>query len=272
MTVELVAIYVLAVVVVVEAIVLRVTRARLRAARQEIEELRAPTEPRTNLLLAGGRAAVKTMWQTANLINKEGFGGAMWSSIEELAGWAEVERPDLAKLAPTGRVAIVFSDIEGSTALNERMGDRAWVRLIDHHDKLVGRCVKKQSGYVVKSQGDGFMIAFAEPEQAVRCSIDMQQQLAKAPNGIRVRIGIHTGKSVRRGDDLFGRNVAMAARVASQADGGEILVSKAVRDALSGMGSCADISFDAGRTAELKGFAGDHRLYAVDWPPDSASR
>ena len=272
MTVELVAICVLAVVVVIEAIALRVTRTRLRAARQEIEELRAPSEPRTSLLLAGGRAAVKTMWQTANLINKEGFGGAMWSSIEELAGWAEVERPDLAKLAPTGRVAIVFSDIEGSTALNERMGDRAWVRLIDHHDKLVSRCVKKQSGYVVKSQGDGFMIAFAEPEQAVRCSIDMQQQLAKAPNGIRVRIGIHTGKSVRRGDDLFGRNVAMAARVASQANGDEILVSKAVRDALSGLDSCADISFDAGRVAELKGFTGEHRLYAVDWPPASSSR
>ncbi|WP_082981707.1 adenylate/guanylate cyclase domain-containing protein [Mycolicibacterium mucogenicum] len=272
-TISLVAICVLAVVVVVETIVLRVTRARLRAARREIEELRAPSEPRTNLLLAGGRAAVKTMWQTANLINKEGFGGAMWSSIEELAGWAEVERPDLAKLAPTGRVAIMFSDIEGSTALNERMGDRAWVRLIDHHDKLVGRCVKKQSGLVVKSQGDGFMIAFAEPEQAVRCSIDMQQQLAKAPGGVRVRIGIHTGKSVRRGDDLFGRNVAMAARVASQADGGEVLVSKAVRDALSASASCADITFDGGRVAELKGFAGDHRLYAVGWlPPDSASR
>ncbi|WP_309226834.1 MULTISPECIES: adenylate/guanylate cyclase domain-containing protein [unclassified Mycolicibacterium] len=273
MTVSLIAIIcVLAVLVLVEGVALRVTRSRLRAAQREIEELRAPSEPRANLLLASGKAAVKTMWQTANLINKEGFGGAMRSSIEELAGWAEVERPDLAKLAPTGRVAILFSDIEGSTALNERMGDRAWVRLIDHHDKLVGRCVNKQSGYIVKSQGDGFMIAFAEPEQAVRCSIDMQQQLAKAPNGIRVRIGIHTGKSVRRGDDLFGRNVAMAARVASQADGGEVLVSKAVRDALSGLGSCADITFDDGRAAELKGFAGDHRLYALDWPEDSASR
>jgi len=80
------------------------------------------------------------------------------------------------------------------------------------------------------------------------------------------------GKSVLRGDDVFGRNVAMAARVASQADGGEILVSKAVRDALSALASCADISFDTGRAAELKGFTGDHRLYAVDWPPDSASR
>jgi adenylate cyclase len=65
---------------------------------------------------------------------------------------------------------------------------------------------------------------------------------------------------VRRGDDLFGRNVAMAARVAAQAGGGEILVSETVRDALR---DCDDIAFDEGREAELKGFAGSHRLYAI---------
>ena len=67
------------------------------------------------------------------------------------------------------------------------------------------------------------------------------------------------GRSVRRGDDLFGRNVAMAARVAAQADGGEILVSEVVRDAVSD----EDIAFDDGRDVELKGFSGPHRLYAV---------
>ena len=173
------------------------------------------------------------MWQTANILRKEGFGAAVRSSIEDLADWAEVERPDLARLAPNGRVAILFSDIEESTALNERIGDRAWVRLIDRHDKMVSRHVKRHAGHVVKSQGDGFMIAFAQPEEAVRCSVDIQRELAKRPNGIRVRIGIHAGKSVRRGDDLFGRNVAMAARVAAAADGGEVLVSEAVRDAVA---------------------------------------
>jgi class 3 adenylate cyclase len=65
---------------------------------------------------------------------------------------------------------------------------------------------------------------------------------------------------VRRGDDLFGRNVAMAARVAAQAEGGETLVSAAVRDAIGGQD---DIAFDEGREVELKGFAGQHRLYAI---------
>jgi len=163
-------------------------------------------------------------------------------------------------------VVIPFSDIEESTALNERIGDRAWVKLIGAHDKLVRRLVQRRAGHVVKSQGDGFMIAFARAEQAVRCAIDIQRVLQddakrKRHNGIRVRIGIHMGRSVRRGDDLFGRNVAMAARVAGQAAGGEVLVSQPVRDAVSG---CDDIRFDEGRDAELKGFAGSYRLYAVE--------
>jgi class 3 adenylate cyclase len=114
------------------------------------------------------------------------------------------------------------------------------------------------------------MIAFARADQAVRCGIDLQRALRDAKHKrheeIRVRIGIHMGRSVRRGDDLFGRNVAMAARVAAEAAGGEILVSQPVRDALS---DCADIRFDGGRDVELKGFSGSYRLFAVDAEPDA---
>jgi class 3 adenylate cyclase len=253
-----IAAYVLAGIAAVEAVTLVVFWRRNIRQQRELDELRRRVDTR-NMLLSGGREAVKQVWQTANILRKDGLGAAVRSSIEDLADWAEVERPDLARLAPSGKVAIVFSDIEESTALNERIGDRAWVRLISSHDKLVRRHVKQHSGHVVKSQGDGFMIAFAQPEQAVRCSIDLQHSLRRRPNGIRVRIGIHMGKSVRRGDDLFGRNVAMAARVAAQADGGEILVSEVVRDAVGD----EDITYDEGRDVELKGFAGSHRLYAV---------
>jgi adenylate cyclase len=200
------------------------------------------------------------MWQTANRVREKGFGGAIRSSIEDLADWFEVERPDLARLSENGRLAILFSDIEDSTALNERIGDRAWVRLIGRHDRMVRRHVSKYDGHVVKSQGDGFMIAFARPEQAVRCALDIQRSLSRRPNGIRVRIGIHSGKSVVRGDDVFGRNVAMAARVAAQADGGETLVSESVRKSVTELD---DVVCDDGRDADLKGFSGSSRLYAV---------
>ena len=254
-----IAAYVLGAIAAVEAVALVVLFVQRNREREELEQLRSRVDTR-NMLLTGGREAVKTVWQTANILRKDGFGAAVRSSIEDLADWAEVERPDLARLAPSGRVAILFSDIEESTALNERIGDRAWVRLIGRHDKMVRRHVKKYSGHVVKSQGDGFMVAFAQPDQAVRCSLDIQRSLQREPNNIRVRIGIHMGKSVRRGDDLFGRNVAMAARVAGEAGGGEVLVSEVVRDALTDLD---DFAFDDGRSAELKGFSGSHRLYAV---------
>jgi class 3 adenylate cyclase len=246
-------------VAVAEAVVIAVLSVQIRRWKREVAELRRKVDTRATLL-SGGQQAVKTMWQTANILRKEGFGAAVRSNIEDLADWAEVERPDLARLAPNGRVAIVFSDIEESTALNERIGDRAWVRLIDRHDRMVSRHVKRHGGHVVKSQGDGFMIAFAQASEAVRCSVDIQRELGKRPDGIRVRIGIHAGKSVRRGDDLFGRNVAMAARVAAAADGGQILVSEPVRDSVTAEDQ---IAFDDGRDVELKGFSGAQRLYAV---------
>ena len=268
-----IAVYILAGVAAVEAGALVVLWRLLVRSRQQADELQQRADAR-NWLLSGGREAAKRVWDTANLMRTEGFGAVVRSSIEELADWAEVERPDLARVTPDGRVVVMFSDIEESTALNERIGDRAWVRLISSHDKLVHRLVRERSGHVVKSQGDGFMIAFARAEQAVRCGIDVQDALDKDAKrkrhpAIRVRIGIHMGRSVRRGDDLFGRNVAMAARVAAQAAGGEILVSEAVRDALRECPECQDIAFDDGREVQLKGFSGSYRLFEAS---DSANR
>src|SRR6476659_2932913 len=157
-----IAVYALAAVAVAEAVALAVLWIQLTRTRAEAEELRGRVDTR-NMLLSGGCEAVKTMWQTANIIRKEGFGAAVRSSIEDLAEWAEVERPDLARLAPHGEVAIMFSDIEESTALNERIGDRAWVRLIGRHDKMIRRYVHSHKGHVVKRQGDGFMLAIAVP-------------------------------------------------------------------------------------------------------------
>ncbi|MDQ2628488.1 MAG: adenylate/guanylate cyclase domain-containing protein, partial [Actinomycetota bacterium] len=145
LTPPLLAAGVLAAVAVAEALALVVLTARLRATRAEAEALRQRVDTR-NLLLSGGREAVKTVWQTANLVRKQGFGAAVRSSIEELADWAEVERPDLARLTPDGHVVILFTDIEESTALNERIGDRAWVKLIARHDDMVQRTVAEHRG------------------------------------------------------------------------------------------------------------------------------
>jgi len=181
--------------------------------------------------------------------------------------WAQVERPDLARLAADGHVVIVFSDIEGFTEQNQALGDRGWVKVLERHDKLIYKLVDDYGGHVVKSQGDGFMIAFGHPAQAVLYSIEVQRALhgsADRWGAIRVRFGIHMGTSVRRGDDLSGLNVAMAARVAGQAGGGEILVSDSVRDALEGV---SDIRLGTPREVELKGLRGTHWVYPVRSAP-----
>lgn len=255
---------VLALLVAAQAVALLVMVVLLARSRREQAALRRQLDARG--LIPLGREAVKTMWQTANLVREKGFGGALRNSIEQLAGWAAVERPDLALLADRdGRVTIFFSDIEGSTALNERLGDGVWVKLLDRHDKLIRARVKLHQGQVVKSQGDGFMVAFADPGQAVRCGIDVQRDLSERANSrpvIRVRIGVHTGDAVRRGDDLFGRNVAMAARVAAIADGAEILVSETVAQALA---DDAGVRLLPAREAQFKGFSGAHLVHPVHW-------
>lgn len=249
-------------------IVLIVSQRSLTRTRRALERERRRDEPPRPRRKPVGVAplAVKTVLntvQTADAILRRGIGGSVRSSIEDLAGWARVEKPDLARIVSAdGRVVLVFSDIEGSTERNAALGDREWVRVLERHAELISRLVREHRGYVVKNQGDGFMIAFADAADAVRFSTGVQGALDDDPKWatIRVRIGIHLGTSVRRGDDLFGLDVAMAARVADQADGGQTLVSEPVRHAVA---TLDDIEFGEPREVQLKGLRGTHALYPV---------
>jgi len=247
-------------------VLLIVSRRELKGARTELERAREAKTGRRRWRPGVAPFAIRTVWKTADSLMTKGIGATVRNSVEDLAGWAQVERPDLARLTADGDVVIAFSDIEDSTAHNEALGDRGWVKVLEQHNKLIQKLVVDHSGHVVKSQGDGFMIAFSDPRQAVRCSIAVQQALHESAehwDHIRVRIGAHVGTSVRRGDDLFGRNVAMAARVAGQADGGEILISEPVREAVEGQ---SDIRLGPPREVELKGFRGSHAVYPVELP------
>jgi len=244
-------------------VLLIVSRRELKGAQAELERARKLETGRRRRRIGVAPFAIRTAWKTADSLMTKGIGATVRNSVEDLAGWAQVERPDLARLTADGDVVIAFSDIEDSTAHNEALGDRGWVKVLERHNRLIQKLVDDHNGHVVKSQGDGFMIAFADAGHAVLCSVDVQRALlenADRWDGIRVRIGIHMGSSVRRGDDLFGRNVAMAARIAGQANGGEILVSESVRDAIDGL---PDIELCAPREVELKGLQGSHNLYTV---------
>jgi class 3 adenylate cyclase len=134
------------------------------------------------------------------------------ASIDTVANSVAKERPDLnSQIAPDGTVAILFSDIEDSTALNEHLGDERWMELLREHNEIV--CCEKSlhSGFEVKTIGDAFMIAFQSARGALRCAIGIQRALARrnitVEQPIRVRVDLHTGELVREGDDFFGRHV-----------------------------------------------------------------
>jgi class 3 adenylate cyclase len=251
----------LGIVLIVSRRSLSATRRVLRSRQREDEAPRRRSKP-VGVGPLAVRAVTNTV-QTADAILRRGIGGQVRSSIEDLAGWARVERPELAKITAAGTVVLVFSDIEGSTRRNESMGDRAWVQLLERHNKLIGGLVTDHGGYVVKNQGDGFMIAFAEPVDALRCCIAVQKALTQDGrrwDGIRVRMGAHVGTSVRRGEDLFGLDVAVAARVADLADGGQILVTAALQESVGG---AEGFEFGAPQEVEFKGIRGMQTVYAV---------
>ena len=175
---------------------------------------------------------------------------------------------------PDGVVTIMFTDIEGSTPLAERLGDDRWMDVLRGHDAIVRAQVRAHRGREVKAQGDGFMLAFPNAASGVACAIALQRAFAvdgaESPDEhLAVRVGLHSGEAVREGDDLFGRSVMVAARIAASAEGGQIAVSEAVREHLDeGIGH---LRIDAGRETLLKGLAGRHRIYLVDWAMEDAT-
>ncbi|MDP3967508.1 MAG: adenylate/guanylate cyclase domain-containing protein [Nocardioides sp.] len=249
----------------------------LIAARVQLARSRARARRLTAQLEDQGRRpprnvaerAVKVAVSTVAKVRDHGVSSLVLSSIDDLTRWALEDRAEIAKVAaPDGTVTVLFSDVESSTAMNEELGDTAWVRLLEAHDALVRAQVDRHHGHVVKSQGDGFMVVFGDPADAVSAAIGVQRALGSARgrrlrrHPIRVRLGMHTGPTISRDGDYFGRSVAFAARVAARADGGQVLVSDAVRDALPD--EHGYVLEDLGEVG-LKGLQGEHRLWAVDW-------
>jgi adenylate cyclase len=190
---------------------------------------------------------------------------AMRESFQSLMSLGEsVRATDLkSDLGPDGTVTLLFSDIEDSTAINARLGDDRWLDELRAHTKVVEKLVDNHDGHVVKSQGDGFMVAFPEPLSGVHCAIALQKALeqpGRKREALRVRVGLHTGRAISESGDYFGENVAFAARVAQQAIGGEVLVSAAVKERTD---EDARLSFSAARTVQLKGIAGTHDIFRV---------
>jgi len=187
------------------------------------------------------------------------------TSIDAVASIVGMERPDLRRAAsPDGTVAIVFSDIEGSTQMAERLGDQRWLDVVRRHNEIVREHLPAHRGTEVKALGDGFMLAFPNASNAVGCAVEIQRAFvdhnARHPEEqIRVRVGVHSGQAIREGEDFYGKTVILAARIAAEARGGEILISSAAR------AHAGKVTTDETRDTELKGLSGRHDLFRIAW-------
>ncbi len=172
-----------------------------------------------------------------------------------------------------GTVTIMFSDIVGFSAMTERLGDERVQEILHTHCAIVRELIAVHGGFEVKTQGDGFMIAFPSARRGLRCAVAIQRAMAaydehaEAPVGLR--IGLHTGEATKEGYDFFGRSVIVAARIAATAGSGEILVSSLVRELTAG---AEEFVFDGARAVELKGLAGLQRVFTAEWEPGDPAR
>ncbi|HWS45590.1 MAG TPA: adenylate/guanylate cyclase domain-containing protein [Acidimicrobiia bacterium] len=153
---------------------------------------------------------------------------------------------------------VLFTDIVDSTRRAAELGDGAWRTVLETHDAVIRRELARYGGREVNTTGDGFVAAFESPTQAVRSASAIVN--ASSGAGIDVRAGLHTGECERRGDDLAGLAVHIAARVAAAAHPGEVLVSRTVRDLVGG----SELRFTDRGEHELKGIPERWQLFALN--------
>jgi class 3 adenylate cyclase len=162
--------------------------------------------------------------------------------------------------APQARrllATVLFTDIVGSTERAQAAGDQRWRELLDAHDEAARRLVGQEGGRWIKSTGDGVLAVFDGPGRAIRCAVALGKELAGL--GIEIRAGIHTGELDVRDDDVGGIAVHLAARILAVAGPGEILVSRTVRDLVTGSG----IALEDRGTHALRGLADPWQLFAA---------
>jgi class 3 adenylate cyclase len=150
--------------------------------------------------------------------------------------------------------AVLFTDIVGSTERARELGDARWKVLLDRHDDSVREEVERCGGVVVKTTGDGVLATFASAGRAVDAAVAMRRRVREI--GLGVRIGIHVGDVERRGDDVSGIAVHVAARVMSRAGDGEICATAPVPLAVMGTRH----RFTSCGTHALKGVPGELEL------------
>jgi class 3 adenylate cyclase/dihydrofolate reductase len=170
---------------------------------------------------------------------------------EQMQSWQAAQNADRVL------ATVLFTDIVGSTTRAADLGDREWRQLLDQHDRLAQAEVERFRGQFVKSTGDGILSTFDAPTRALRCAFGLTRAFADL--GLTIRAAIHTGEIEMREEDVGGIGVHIAARALSEAEEGQVVVTRTVRDLSTG----TDLQFSSLRSVGLRGVPGEWELFSV---------
>jgi class 3 adenylate cyclase len=167
-------------------------------------------------------------------------------------------------------VAVLFTDVVGSSQLAETLGDEEWSDVVAAYRSVVRAVLHANGGSEVGTQGDGFLLRFDHPDDAVRCAIALQRRFDAERQADRftpqVRMGLHAGEAVGAEEgDIIGRSLNVAARVTSLAGSGEILVTEPVADYLG-----PGVALEDRGLQELRGIGQTRHVLAVHWREDDS--
>jgi adenylate cyclase len=168
--------------------------------------------------------------------------------------------PDTIGLRMNG--TFLFTDIVGSTQMLTMLGEETWLQALREHNDVVQAAVDTHGGTTLKFLGDGWMVTFACPRDALEAATAIQRALAQDPSpyGFRVRIGVHLGSALTENGDYIGKDVVLASRITQEAGPSEIVASADVVDTLLDY----EERFDGGRIAHLRGL-GPHLVFGLRW-------
>jgi adenylate cyclase len=190
------------------------------------------------------------------------------TSIDVIASALEPLIPDLGRVSsPDGAVTLMLSDIADASVVADRLGPERWEQLLRDHSALVEQVVSHHAGELMKSERDGFLASFNSAHAGLHAAVELQRAFTGPVGGVAkdtvaMRIGVHSGFVIANPDQLLGRNVVLASRIAAQAKGGEILVSSTLKQYTERDSS---FHFESQGEYHFKGVVGEHLVYLVRW-------
>ena len=185
------------------------------------------------------------------------------TSIDVIASALEPVTPALRRLSsPDGAVTLMLRDIADARSAAQDMGPARWEQLLRDHHVLVEQIVARHDGQVAKWQEDGFVASFSSAHAGLHAAVDLQRTFTAGPSALAIRVGLHSGFVIANPEQLMGRNVVLASRIAGQAKGGEILVSSMAKEYTQ---TDPGFRFEEHGEYHFKGLHGEHVVYSLLW-------